>query len=65
MTVNVAAGAPVANPDAYATTAGTTLTVPAATGVLANDTDPNGLPLTAAVDATRPAGPSPSTPTGR
>ncbi len=50
VTVNVqSAGLPVANPDTYLLSGGTTLTVPAATGVLANDTDPNGLPLTAAV----------------
>ncbi|MDI6712342.1 MAG: cell wall-binding repeat-containing protein [Anaerosomatales bacterium] len=38
--------APVANTDTYSTTAGQTLTV-AAPGVLANDTDPDGDPLTA------------------
>jgi hypothetical protein len=38
--------APVANNDSYSTPENTTLTV-AAPGVLANDTDPNGLPLTA------------------
>src|SRR5689334_11010036 len=44
--------APTANPDNYSLpTAGGTLNVPAATGVLANDTDPNSLPLTAALIA--------------
>ncbi|HEY3377082.1 MAG TPA: Ig-like domain-containing protein, partial [Armatimonadota bacterium] len=43
LTVN---GPPVAHDDTYYTDAGTTLTV-AAPGVLANDTDPNGDPLTA------------------
>ncbi|MBF2003220.1 MAG: cadherin-like domain-containing protein [Synechococcales cyanobacterium M58_A2018_015] len=40
--------APVANPDSYSATAGTVLTI-AATGVLANDSDPDGNPLTAAL----------------
>ncbi|NLG11279.1 MAG: cadherin-like domain-containing protein, partial [Coriobacteriaceae bacterium] len=40
-------GAPVANSDYYYTTEGTDLTVSAADGVLANDSDPNGLELTA------------------
>ena len=45
-------GTPVNDParafsDSYATTAGTVLTVPAATGVLANDSDPEGDPFTA------------------
>lgn len=44
ITVNSAA---VANDDKYATTKGTTLTVPIAQGVLANDTDAGGHPLTA------------------
>jgi len=54
--INVAPGAipPVANDDAYTAAKGATLTVPAATGVLANDIDANRLPLTAAVVA-RPA----------
>jgi hypothetical protein len=39
--------APVGMPDAYVTDRDTTLTVDAANGVLANDSDPNGLPLTA------------------
>ena len=47
VTINVQPGAPVANPDIYAVVAGTSLTVPGATGVLTNDTDPNGLPLSA------------------
>ena len=37
---------PVANDDSYSVTAGTSLTVSAANGVLANDTDPLGEPLT-------------------
>ncbi|MGO9469526.1 MAG: CARDB domain-containing protein, partial [Isosphaeraceae bacterium] len=37
---------PVANDDSYSVTAGTTLTVSAANGVLVNDTDPMGEPLT-------------------
>ena len=53
VTITVAPGAPVTNPDVYTTTAGTTLTVPVGTGVLANDTDPNGLALTAVI-ATQP-----------
>ena len=40
---------PVANADAYSATAGTTLTVPLATGVLANDVDADGLPMTASL----------------
>ena len=47
------AGLPAATPDGYTLTAGMTLTVPVATGVLGNDTDPNGLPLSAVV-ATQP-----------
>jgi VCBS repeat-containing protein len=39
---------PASAPDAYTTPAGSALTVPAA-GVLANDTDPDGDPLTAAL----------------
>ncbi len=38
---------PVGNPDSYTTPQDTTLIVPAATGVLANDTDPDGNALTA------------------
>jgi len=38
---------PVAAADAYAVAAGGTLNVPAASGVLANDTDPDGDPLAA------------------
>ncbi|HET8539922.1 MAG TPA: Ig-like domain-containing protein [Anaeromyxobacter sp.] len=41
--------APVAAADAYAVFAGQTLTVPAPLGVLANDSDPDGDPLTAAI----------------
>ncbi|QUD87523.1 tandem-95 repeat protein [Phenylobacterium montanum] len=42
-------GAPVAAPDAYGVLAGAGLTVGATHGVLVNDTDPNGLTLTAAL----------------
>jgi parallel beta-helix repeat protein len=38
---------PMANNDQYATAENVPLTVTAATGVLSNDSDPNGLPLTA------------------
>lgn len=38
---------PVALPDSYRVAQGTTLTVPASQGVLANDTDPEGAALTA------------------
>jgi VCBS repeat-containing protein len=44
---------PVAAADTYTTPAGTALTVPAASGVLANDSDPEGHALTAVV-ATQP-----------
>jgi hypothetical protein len=44
---------PVAQPDTYGTPTGQTLTI-AAPGVLANDTDPDGNPLTAQVQ-TQPA----------
>ncbi len=47
VTLNVRPGAPITDPDTYSTIAGATPTVPVATGVLSNDTDPNGLPLTA------------------
>jgi hypothetical protein len=40
---------PLAAGDGYLVQAGTPLTVPAAAGVLANDTDPNGLTMTAAL----------------
>jgi hypothetical protein len=40
---------PVAAADQYTTRQGVTLNVPAASGLLANDTDPDGDPLTAAV----------------
>lgn len=43
--------APVAVNDSYTTATSTALNVPAATGVLANDTDPDNDPLTAAVVA--------------
>lgn len=39
--------APVAVPDAYSVQAGAILNVPAVSGVLANDSDPDGDPLTA------------------
>ena len=47
VTVNVEPGLPVGNPDTYTVTSGKTLTLVPSAGVLANDTDPNGLPLTA------------------
>ncbi len=51
VTITVRAGndPPVAAPDSYSTAEDTALTVSAATGVLANDTDPNSDPLTAAL----------------
>ncbi len=42
---------PVANDDAYSATLGVLLVVPADNGVLANDADPNGEPLSAVLDA--------------
>jgi hypothetical protein len=42
---------PVANPDSYTTLEDTSLVVNAASGVLANDTDPEGAPLTAVLAA--------------
>jgi hypothetical protein len=48
--------APVAVNDGYSVTAGTTLTVNAATGVLANDTDAQGDPLTAVLVAAPSSG---------
>jgi VCBS repeat-containing protein len=49
VTINVAAAndAPVATADAYATDQDTALAIDAAAGVLANDTDPDGDPLSA------------------
>jgi VCBS repeat-containing protein len=47
ITVNAANVAPTANPDSYTTAFGATLTV-AAPGLLGNDTDPEGSPLSAA-----------------
>jgi len=44
-----AAPAPIANADNYAVVRGQTLTVAAASGVLANDSDPQSKPLTAAL----------------
>ena len=49
VTLTVTDNAPVANNDAYSTLAETPLTVTAAAGVLANDTDADGDPLTAAL----------------
>jgi len=43
-------GDPVANPDSYSVVGGTTLTVPASRGLLANDTDPDGNALSISVD---------------
>ncbi len=54
VTIKVAAPTPpIANPASYSTPGDTVLTLPAP-GVLANDTDPNGQPLTALL-ATNPA----------
>ena len=47
ITVNPGNDPPAANDDAYTLAKGNTLTVPAASGVLANDSDPNGDRLTA------------------
>ena len=47
ITVNPANDPPAANDDSYALAKGNTLSVPAASGVLANDSDPNGDRLTA------------------
>ena len=49
VTIDVNASAPTTAPESYADGAGKTLTTTAATGVLAGDTDPNGLTLTAAL----------------
>ncbi|PWN07633.1 hypothetical protein DDZ15_05090 [Rhodohalobacter mucosus] len=46
MTIAVENQPPVANDDSYTTRPGTDLIVDAATGLLANDTDPDGDPLT-------------------
>jgi VCBS repeat-containing protein len=46
VSLSVAARAPTATADSYSATAGQTLTVGAAAGVLANDSDPNSLPMT-------------------
>ncbi|MCG3150118.1 MAG: hypothetical protein PCFJNLEI_03596 [Verrucomicrobiae bacterium] len=48
-TVNSVDQPPVANPDSYSATPDGVLTVDALTGVLANDYDPEGLPVTAVV----------------
>jgi VCBS repeat-containing protein len=47
ITVNQGNDPPAAKDDTYALTRGNTLSVPAASGVLTNDTDPNGDNLTA------------------
>jgi hypothetical protein len=47
VTITVTNIAPTAGNDSYGVTAGTTLTVDAAHGVLANDVDPDGQPLSA------------------
>ncbi len=47
LTVSAVNGPPTAVADAYTTAEGSPLTVAAVNGVLANDTDPNGDPLTA------------------
>lgn len=52
LTITGANDAPVANNDSYATSKGVTLTVNAANGVLADDTDPDSANLTVAVVAT-------------
>ena len=56
MQVNAANSAPLANPDSYSTAEDTTLVVGAAAGVLANDFDGNGDPLTAILVGANPAG---------
>ena len=48
---------PVANPDSYPVAAGSTLTVYALSGVLVNDTNADGNPLTAVKGPTPPMGP--------
>jgi VCBS repeat-containing protein len=50
VTIKAVNSAPIANPDTYNTNEDTPLTVPAP-GVLGNDTDPEGDPLTAALTA--------------
>ncbi|MFL6244509.1 MAG: beta strand repeat-containing protein, partial [Thermoanaerobaculia bacterium] len=57
--VNLSTSAPFAANDLYTRTVGSGLTVPGVNGdptVLANDTDPNGLPLTATLVSQPPAG---------
>jgi VCBS repeat-containing protein len=51
VTINVVGKPPVANSDAYSLAARTSLTVNAAQGVLANDTDAEGDPLTAVLQS--------------
>lgn len=51
LTVNDVNQPPTAQGDAYSVAQGTTLTVPASQGVLANDTDPEGATLTAVLVA--------------
>ena len=50
-TVTAVNGAPSATADGYSTAEDAPLTVPAGTGVLANDSDPDSDPLTAVLDA--------------
>ena len=50
VTINGSTNQPTANPDTYSDTYLHTLTVDAAQGVLANDTDPDATPLTASLD---------------
>lgn len=56
LTVTAPNQPPVATDDSYSTPANTTLTVDAAHGVLANDSDPDGDALTARIVNTAPAG---------
>jgi VCBS repeat-containing protein len=49
VTIDVTGGPPISQPDHYSDQAGQKLSIAAASGVLANDTDPNGLTLTAAL----------------
>src|SRR5262249_29148977 len=51
VTINVVGKPPVANPDAYSLSAGTTLTVSASQGVLAHDTDVEKDPMAAVLQS--------------
>jgi VCBS repeat-containing protein len=51
VTISAVNNAPVADNDSYSVNEGATLTVPAATGVLNGDTDPEGDSLTAVLDS--------------